>query len=87
MYIHLGEDTVVNSASVIAMIDMENATVSKNTREFLKKAEKEKRVINVSESLPRSAVLCSTKNGILVYISQISTSTLSKRVQRTEVLV
>lgn len=87
MYIHLGEDTVVNSDSIIAMIDMENATVSKNTREFLKTAEKEKRVINVSESLPRSAILCSTKDGILVYISQISTSTLSKRAQRTEVLV
>ena len=86
MYIHLGEDTVVNSDSVIAMIDMENTTVSKTTREFLRKAEIEKRVVNVSESLPRSAVLCSTKDGIKVYISQISTSTLYKRMLRTEVL-
>ena len=48
MYIHLGEDTVVNDKEIIGIFDLETTTVSKNTRDFLSFAEKRKEVINVS---------------------------------------
>ncbi len=81
MYIHLGQETVVKTDEIIGIFDIDTTTVSKHTRNFLTKAEKEKKVINVSYELPKSFVLCNQKNGEnKVYISQISTSTLLKRV-------
>ncbi len=81
MYIHLGQETVVNENDVIGIFDIESTTVSKNTRNFLSIAEKKKRVVNVSYELPKSFIVCcdKKKNENRVYISQISSSTLLKR--------
>ncbi len=80
MFLHLGQETVVNEKEVIGIFDLDTSTVSKHTRDFLSKQEKEKRVINVSFELPKSFILCSNKKkNKRVYISQISTSTLNKR--------
>lgn len=80
MFLHLGQETVVNEKEVIGIFDLDTSTVSKHTRDFLSKEEKEKRVINVSFELPKSFILCSNKKkNKRVYISQISTSTLNKR--------
>ena len=80
MFLHLGQETVVNEKDVIGIFDLDTSTVSKHTRDFLSKAEKEKMVINVSFELPKSFILCSNKKkNKKVYISQISTSTLNKR--------
>ncbi len=79
MYIHLGSNTAVNIKDVIAIIDMDKTTVSKNTRDFLTYAQKNNMVINVSEELPKSAVICNIKGENKVYISQISPVTLHGR--------
>lgn len=82
MYIHLGSNTVVNIKDVIAIIDMDKTTTSKNTRNFLTYAQKNGQVINVSEELPKSAVICNYKGENRVYISQISPATLQVRYSR-----
>lgn len=79
MYIHLGGEYVVSQEEVIGIFDLENTTVSKHTRDFLNKSEKRKEVINVSYELPKSFILTSKKNKNKVYISQISPTTLNKR--------
>ena len=79
MYIHLGSNTVVNIKDVIAIIDMDKTTTSKNTRDFLKYAQKNGLVVNVSEELPKSAIICNYKGENKVYISQISPATLYGR--------
>ncbi len=79
MYIHLGGDYVVREEKIIGIFDLENTTVSKKTRDFLSSCEKRKEVINVSYELPKSFILTGDKNKAKVYISQISPSTLSKR--------
>lgn len=80
MYLHLGQDTVVRLDEVIGIFDMDTSTISKHTRQFLADAEKGGRIVNVSEELPKSYVVCVDKEGTeTVYISQISTSTLLKR--------
>lgn len=79
MYVHLGEETIVNSKNVIGIFDMDTSTVEKSSRDFLARCEKEKKVVNVSYELPKSFVLCNEKNKEIVYISQISSSTLLKR--------
>lgn len=79
MYIHLGENTVVNILDVVAIIDIDKTTTSKITRDFLTKAQKEGVVRNISEELPKSAVICKYNNESTVYISQISPVTLQRR--------
>lgn len=79
MYVHLGVDQVVNEDDIIGIFDLDSTTVSKHTRKFLNEAEKQKKVINVSFELPKSFILCGKKKNTLVYISQLSSSTLYKR--------
>ena len=80
MYIHLGNNIMLPTNEIIGIFDLENTSVSKRTRDFLKKAEKAGRVITVSYDLPRSFVVAGkNKDDIKVYISQISSSTLLKR--------
>ena len=80
MYLHIGQETVVPTDTVIGIFDIENTTTSKFTRQFLADAEKGKRVVNVSDELPKSFVVCMEPDGSeTVYISQISAATLYKR--------
>ena len=80
MYIHLGQETLVKKEDIIGIFDLDNTTVSERTRNFLTIAEKEGRVINVSFELPKSFIVCKKgKEKPIIYISQLSTSTLLKR--------
>ena len=76
---HLGNDVVINTEKIVAMFDIDACTVSKKTRDFLAAAQKNGEVINVSYELPRSFVVCSDNGKTQVYISQLSTKTLSRR--------
>ncbi len=80
MYIHLGSDVVVSHSDVIAILDLDTTSVSKNTRKFLDNMQKNGRVIDVSSNdLPKSYVLCGKKEKCNIYISPISAQTLYKR--------
>lgn len=57
MFLHLGQNTVVRTDNIIGVFDMDNSTVSKFTKGFLTKAQKENRVVNVSMELPKSFVV------------------------------
>lgn len=75
MYLHIGEDTVILDRDIIGIFDMDTSTVNKATRDYLKKAEQDKRVAYVNYDLPKCFVVTDKK----VFISPINTSTLSKR--------
>ena len=80
MYLHLGQDALVKTSDVIGIFDLDNTTVSKNTRDFLGLAEKKGRVSSVTADLPKTFVVCGRGKGeSRVYLSQISSSTLRKR--------
>lgn len=80
VYLHLGQYTVVHTGDIVGIFDLDNASVSRSTKEFLAQAQKQGWVVNVSEELPKSFVLCRDRFGEKkVYISQISSSTLRKR--------
>ena len=79
MYLHLGQDTIVNERDIVGVFDLDNSTVSRHTRDFLSKAQKEGRVVNVSMELPKSFVVCRRDGRTTVYISQISPATLLRR--------
>lgn len=87
MFLHLGENTVISSAEIIGIFDMDNTTVSKATRDYLSKMQKDKKIIDVSLDLPKSFVLCKDRDSgeNVVYISPISTQTLLKRIQNSKI--
>ncbi len=75
MYLHLGRETLVMTGDLIAILDIDKATIKKDSREFLKKATNRGDVINVTDELPKSFIITDEK----VYISQLSPTTLKKR--------
>ena len=79
MYLHLGQNVVVPTKSVVAVFDMDNTTSSHITRKFLADAEKSGKVVNISEDIPKSFVLCRDGEKTVIYLSQLSSSTLLKR--------
>ena len=57
MYLHAGRDTVIRTKSIVAVFDLDYASQNKDTLDFLKRAEKEKRLINVTDELPKLETL------------------------------
>lgn len=79
MYLHLGQETVIPMSDIIGVFDLDNTTISKKTRNFLAKAERDGNIVNVSTELPKSFIVTQRGNEKKVYISQISAATLLKR--------
>ncbi len=82
MYLHLGGQTMVKLRDIVAILDLETTSVSKKTKDFLKINEKNNKILNVSEDIPKSYVICSKNGSTKIYISQISSSTLLKRAEQ-----
>lgn len=81
MYLHLGQDYLVKTRDIIGIFDLDTASVAKNTRIFLKKAETDGAVVPLSGEIPKSFVLTDFPTPT-VYISPISAATLKKRCAR-----
>ena len=71
---------MVQIERVVAIFDLDNSSQSYLTRDYLRRAEQNGRVINISEDLPKSFVVCIALDGMqIVYLSQLSSATLLKR--------
>ena len=82
MYLNVGEDVLVREEDIIGIFDLDTSTVSGKTREFLAHAQTEGRVLNLSEDLPKSFVLCRNIDTDLIYICQPSPPTLIRRMRQ-----
>lgn len=87
MYLHLGEKTVIKTNTILGIFDLDNTTISKITRDFLSSQTKKGNVINVSYELPKSFILCKEKDETYVYISQLSSQTLLKRMKNNSFIL
>ncbi len=79
MFLHLGNECVVKKGDIIGVFDIENTSVSKDTKAFLAAVSKMGKVVYVTNELPKSFVVCERDGKITTYISQISVATLRKR--------
>ena len=77
MYLHAGADTVIMTKKIVAVFDLDYASQNKDTLDFLRTAEKEGRLINVTAELPKAFIL--TEDG-KVYLTQLSSQTLLGRI-------
>ena len=67
---------------IIGIFDLDITSQSHRTRDYLNRAERNGQVVNVSEELPKSFVVCAKpreKRTQTVYISQLSSQTLLRR--------
>ena len=83
MFLHLGNDFMVNTKNIVGIFDIENTSVSKITKDFLNESARKKQVITCTYEMPKSFVVCLDKDFTeKVYISQIACSTLLKRYRK-----
>jgi hypothetical protein len=79
MFLHLGGDTVSILNAVIGVFDLDNATVGRDTKKFLKAAQENGLIYDICEDIPKAFVLCGDNGSTKIYITQVSTATLRKR--------
>jgi hypothetical protein len=90
MYLHIGNDKVVRLQDIIGVFDIETSSISKITRDFLNNAQINGNIYNVTNELPKSFIVCSNSKEkgnygkYIVYISQISSITLLKRLNNSD---
>lgn len=82
MYLHLGQDYIVPSQSVVAVFDMDTATVSKRTAALLERLQQEGRILEIYDDLPRAAVLCEDGLGEMLYLTGLSPQALQRRAEK-----
>ena len=78
MFLFLGGNVTVDDRSVIGIFNMEECTVSGITNEHLRVRQRQEKIVNVSEDLPKSLVVCEDKS----YISNVSNLTINKRARK-----
>lgn len=85
MYLHIGRNEIVPENRVVGIFDLDKCSYEKRTREYLSRAETEGVVLDVSDDLPKSFVVCDHPyHPQIVYLSQLSSATLQKRVESLE---
>jgi len=70
---------------IVGVFDLDNTTVSKQTREYLARAQKEGRVVDVTFELPKSFIVCESGGKETVYLSQMSPATLLRRTRENTI--
>ncbi|GAA0178235.1 DUF370 domain-containing protein [Clostridium sediminicola] len=79
MFLHLGENVVVPLKDVIGIFDVETTMYSSDTRQFLRLAEEDGFVEKITEERPKSFIIAEVEKKSKVYLSPISSATLTKR--------
>ena len=80
-YIYLGGNAAAADTSVIGVFDLDNTSWSYLTRDFLAASEKNGRLKNTAEDIPRSFIVCADNTVIL---TQPNTATIVRRLETQE---
>lgn len=79
MFLHLGENVVVPIKDVIGIFDLQNTMYSSDTIQFLRLAEEDGFVERITEEKPKSFIIAEVDNKSKIFLSPISSTTLTKR--------
>ena len=82
MYLHIGNTVMLPERHIIGVFDLEITSQSKRTAEFLRRAEDESLVIDACGDIPKAFLVCDHPyHSQLVYLSELSSQTLQKRME------
>lgn len=79
MYLHIGNGQIIQKKKIIGMFDLDSASISSITRQFLKQQENKGKLSYSGEDLPRTFLLLEEEDGVDVRLSRISTVGLRAR--------
>ncbi|WP_294154101.1 extracellular matrix regulator RemB [uncultured Clostridium sp.] len=79
MFLHLGENVVVPIKDIIGIFDLQNTMYSSDTIQFLRLAEEDGFVERITDEKPKSFIIAEVDNMSKIYLSPISSTTLTKR--------
>ena len=79
MFLHLGENVVVPIKDIIGIFDLQTTMYSSDASAFIRMAEEDGFVERISKEKPKSFVIAEVNKMSKVYLSPISSSTLTKR--------
>ena len=81
-FLHIGQNVMVNDRRIIGIFDLDITSQSPQTRRFLDQAEKDSVVLPVCDDIPKSFLVCDHPyHPQLVYLSELSSQTLQKRME------
>jgi len=79
VFLHLGENVVVPIKDIIGIFDLQNTIYSSDTIQFLRLAEEDGFVQRITDEKPKSFIIAEVNNKSKIYLSPISSTTLTKR--------
>lgn len=79
MFLHLGENVAVPIKDIIGIFDIDSSMYGSDTAQFLRLAEEDGFVERITNEKPKSFVIAEIDKMSKVYLSPISSSTLTKR--------
>lgn len=80
MYLRIGQTEIIPKRRIIGIFDLDKVCYNRKSQEYLRNAEKEGVVLDVSGDIPKSFVVCDHPyHPQIVYLSQFNTTTLQKR--------
>ena len=81
-YINIGGTQIVLKEEVLGIFDLDASSTKTDTKRFLSKCESEGHLSAVGFDIPKSFVLCTNGRKELVYMTQLSTTTIEGRWKR-----
>lgn len=82
MYVHIGKELIIPSKEIITILDLEKMLKNRTLEEILKELKIENEIINIAEGNHKSLILVKKEEKIKGYISNISSTTLARRMQK-----
>ena len=84
MYLHIGNGESIKTDQIIGIFDLDTSTISKTTKQYISKMQKENLVEYTDSDLPRAFVLSSErkrKSKGKIKLSRISSVGLLQRIE------
>lgn len=80
MYTHIGKDYIIKSDNIIAIMNLEKT--DKNNKEILKNMNIKNNIVDISKNNNKSLIIFEEEKILKGYITNISSTTLAKRIQK-----
>ena len=86
MFLHIGNDVYLPEKDIIAIMNLDTASVSKNTQIYLKKNELKNKVETICDDIPKTFVVTKKNKKDKIYLTNISSATLIKRAENDTIV-
>ena len=84
MYLNAGGDAMLYFDHIVGIFDMDTASMQQKTREYLERAQREGRLITLTDDVPKSFIVTRTGGKDTVYLSLLSSKVLLKRAEHPQ---